>query len=246
MNAFVQQKTEQQHRKSVPLFYPPPAESFDTPWQITVYSATHERERWQRYNEIANRSYATRGLQAVGEERSVDIDQYPTYFAEATIDGAAPIGGVRLHLPNCCGEIPLLEELIGYIDIEILSSLLAPLQSEGITQGSSLWIDPARRYPGLAGDLARACCAIFVATEARWYVGCAHQYVLDAWHSVGWRAVPSLPTFPYPDSRYRSFIQLGSQDIWPNEFRLWAEKQVENTRLDGPGARLIVQPMRQK
>ncbi|MEZ4862673.1 MAG: hypothetical protein R3C14_15265 [Caldilineaceae bacterium] len=245
MNAPVQQKSEGRH-KSVPPFYPPPAEPFDTPWQITVYSATHERERWQRYNEIANRSYAVRGLKSVGEERHIDIDQYPTYFAEATVNGSAPIGGVRVHTPSPHGWLPLQEELTGYTDMESLQLLCQELMPEGICHGGGLWINPKRRLRGLAGDLARACFVMFAVTRARWYLGAGHQYVLDTWASLGWHPTAKFPTFPYPDERYESYVLLGNQDTWPKDLRIWTAEQTENVVLNGQSAQFVVQPMRLK
>lgn len=239
-----------QTRGRVAPFYPPPAGSTNMPWTITVYNAHYERARWQRYNQVANRSYAARNLQAVGEDQIIDIDRYPTYFAEATLKSAAgngkPVGGIRLHTCGLCGRLPLMEELEGYTDIEILQALADKLRPQGISHGAGFWIDPAYGRSGLAGDLALALYAMIAATQTRWYMGATHQYILDAWRSLRWHPVSTIPTFPYPDDRYQSCIILGDQHTWPDDVAKWASVQVRGAALDGPGARFTVRPMRSK
>jgi len=90
------QDDDKRPSRNVRPFYPPPSADLDTPWTINVYSASHDPQRWARYNRVANQSYADRDLKSVGEDRGIDIMQYPTYYAEATINGIDPLGGVRV------------------------------------------------------------------------------------------------------------------------------------------------------
>jgi hypothetical protein len=247
MTSFYRQRTSQSGGRAEP-FYPPPVEASATPWTITVYSAVHERARWERYCRVANRSYAARGLQAIGEAQVIDIDCYPTYFAEATLtsgaDGDEPIGGVRIHSPSPGGRLPLLDELEGYTDIHILQDLVDKLRPQGISHSGGLWIDPAYGRRGLAGDLARAYNAMIAAIQTRWYIGATHQYILDAWRPLGWHPIPTIPYFPYPDDRYQSCVLLGDRQTWPDDLVTWASAQAGDATLDGPGARVTVRPMR--
>jgi len=237
-------KIASKSQRNVKPFYPPPSTDLEVPWTLQVYSARYERERWERYNQIANQSYAERDLKSVGEDRGIDIDQYPTYFAEATIDGGPPIGGVRVHTIDKHGEVPLHEELTGYIDMNAFRVFTDGLRVEGIAHGGGLWIDSKCRMAGLSADLARACFAMFLATRTTWYLGAGHEYVQDAWASLGWDAAPEFQTFPYPDDRYNSYVLCGSKETWPIEFAHWAEEQARGITLEGPGARFIVESMR--
>lgn len=237
-------KTSSKSRRSVRPFYPPPSADLETPWTIKVYNAYHEHGRWERYNEIANQIYAQRNLKAVGEERRVDIEKYPTYFIEATIDGSAPFGGIRVHTANSEGEFPLHEELSGYINMKAFRSFTDDLQVDGLAHLSAFWIDPSCRMAGVAGDIARAGFALCLATSSKWNIGAAHQYIQNAWESLGWYSVPQFETFPYPDDRYESFVICGSKETWPTELTEWAEDQTQGVSLNGLSVRFTVEPMR--
>ncbi|MEM7530983.1 MAG: Rv1355c family protein [Chloroflexota bacterium] len=234
-----------QPHRSVKSFYPPPSADLDTPWMINVYSASYERGRWQRYNEAANESYAARGLQAVGEEQHIDIDRYPTYFAEASLDGDTnPIGGVRIHLPDPEGRVPLMDELAGYVDMTHLQHIVSEFLPSGVGHGGGLWIDPAYARLGLAGDLARACNVMIIASGAKSYIAATHQYSLNAWQSLGWTPSPKINPFAYPDERYQTHLLLGRLASWPTDLYAWATKQCDGIPLDESGMRFTVQPMR--
>ena len=44
------QKDLAKSRRNVKLFCPPPSANLDTSWTINIYSASHERDRWEQYN----------------------------------------------------------------------------------------------------------------------------------------------------------------------------------------------------
>jgi hypothetical protein len=145
-------------RGVVAPFFPPPAGGSAPDWRIDVYDATHEPERWQRYMDAANRSYAERGLQAVGEEHVIDVDRYATWFAEAVIVDArgqeVPVGGIRIHMPAADKQLLLFEELEEFVDIDVLRRLLQPLWTQGVCHGGGLWLDSSHSSVGIAADLA--------------------------------------------------------------------------------------------
>ncbi|MEM7538922.1 MAG: hypothetical protein AAF639_42590 [Chloroflexota bacterium] len=234
----------QQPRRNVRPFYPPPPADLDTPWTIHIYNAFYEQDRWERHNHVANQSYADRDLNAVGKERIVDVTQHPTYVAEATINGIDPVGGVRVHTPDAFGELPLHEELMGYIDMDAFRTYTDGLLHDGIAHASGLWVDVNRQLPGLGADLARACFVLFLATGCKWYIGAGHQYVQNAWASLGWYAEPDFGLFPYPDDRYDSYVLNGTKETWVPEFVEWAATQIGGASLDGAGVRFTVEPMR--
>jgi len=238
-------ETSSKPRHIVKTFYPPPPADLETPWTIKVYSAYHERDRWGWYNYAANQSYAARKLEAVGEEQIIDVDRYPTYFAEATIIGHdLPIGGVRIHLPDMSGRVPLLDELEGFTDTQQIHKMIEELQNEGVSHGGGLWIDPSHARSGLAGDLARASIPMFVASGTRWSVAMGHHRILDAWASIGWLPIQSLASFPFPDDRYRTNVLLCDHNAWTMNIAQWASTQVDDSTLDGSGPRFTVEPMR--
>ena len=153
---------------------------------------------------------------------------------DCPINGIDPIGGVRIHQPSSAGELPLHEELMDYINMKEFRVYSSRRLSEGITHGGKLWIDPNCRLAGLAADLARRCFVMFLATQAKWYLGAGNQYVQDAWASLRWYAAPKFQTFPYPDNRYDSYVLCGLKDIWPSNFKRWAAAQIDGEGLDGP------------
>jgi len=235
-------------RGVVAPFFPPPARGLAQDWRIDVYDATHERERWQRYMDAANRSYAARGLQAVGEEHVIDVDRYATWFAEAVMVDAGgqelSVGGIRIHMPAADKELLLFEELKGYADIDALRRLLQPLWEQGVCHGGGLWVDSTHGSIGIAADLARACLPIIAATGSQWCIAMTHQHILEAWASLGWLAVSDIPAFAYPDERYMSQVILGGTQSWPESAAVWAAQQHAGASLSGPGRRFAIECMR--
>lgn len=229
-------------------FFPPPAKGSATDWRIDVYDATHERERWQRYLDAASRSYVARGLQAIAEQQLIDIDRYQTWFAEAVpIDAAdheLPVGGIKIHMPASDRELLLFEELEGVVDIDALRRLLQPLWKDGVCHGGGLWVDSPHGSLGIASDLARACLPIIAAIGAKWCIAMTHPRIVDAWASLGWHAVSSVPAFAYPDERYMSRVILGGPHTWPEDAAAWASQQHAGADLCGPGSRFTINCMR--
>lgn len=243
----------QQHRiqeyakplRQVARFYPPPVAGTVRPWEVTVYSTTHEPDRWRAHRQAADRSYASRRLEVVRRDHDLASCYSPTFFIEAMLDGT-PVGGAHMHLPNQLGPLPILEELVGHVDSRQLAALIRSLTAEGIVHCAGLWIDSQLRNNGLAGDLSRAFIPMIVAAQARWYIATSHQYILDAWCSLGWQPVPAFPPFPYPDERYQTCVILGDVCRWPADLRAWAQQQAAGATLNGAGPRLTIQPMRVK
>ena len=224
-------------------FYPPPRVGTVTDWTVEVYSVSDESERWLCHRQAAHRNYVRRGLEIVGQDLDAAGHRSPTFFAEAILD-EAPIGGIRMHLPNLLGRLPIQDELQGHVDCEQLAAFITDLVPEGIVHCGGLWIDPEHRGSGLAGDLGRAFMPMIVAAKARWYIATSHQYILNAWRSLGWQPVPAFSTFSYPDERYQTCVILGDVRRWPANLLAWAQKQAAGSTLRGKGPRIMIHPMR--
>ena len=128
-------------RARVKPFYPPDPESLASDWVVTIHSATQEPERWLEHKHAADHSYQKRNIQAVGKDRGIDVERYPTYFAEARIASETAkdklIGGIRIHLPDQNGTLPLYEEIANYTDV---SSLIRSFGAhEQAAYGAGLW-----------------------------------------------------------------------------------------------------------
>jgi hypothetical protein len=227
----------------VASFYPPPTVEIVAEWILQAYSASDEPERWFAHRQAAHRNYVRRGLGIVGRDHGAASHRSPTFFSEAILDGV-PIGGVRMHLPNPLGRLPILDELEGHVDCEQLAEFIKDLASEGIVHCGGLWIDPQHRGSGLAGDLGRSFMPMIVAAKVRWYIATSHQYILEAWRSLGWQPVPAFSTFPYPDERYQTCVILGDVCRWPANLMAWAQKQAAGSTLNGKGPRITIHPMR--
>ena len=228
-------------------FYPPPPAGTANPYTIRVYAAAWEPARWQAFNEMARCSYASRGLENLSDDHPIDIDRYPTYFAQATVrDGAEErsVGGIRIHGADADGQLLLFEELEGYTDVDYLRRYVDELRPGDVCHGGGLWIDPEHSQSVLAADLARACVPIVTALKVGWCVAMTHTRILEAWDSLGWRAIGSMPSFPYPDERYLSSVILGGPESWPAPVAAWAADQARDVGLDGPGGCLTVRPLR--
>jgi len=229
--------------RDVATFYPPPVADKVTSWTIRTFSAADEPERWRKHTQSADESYASRGLQAIAHDQQAASHKSPTFFPEAMLDGVT-IGGVRMHLRNSAGRLPIQDELEGHVDTSRLEDFIQELASEGVVHCGGLWIDPAQKGTGLAGDLGRSYMPMIVAAKARYYIAMSHQYILNAWCSLGWQSVPEFPVFPYPDERYQTCVILGDVNRWPRDLAYWAHNQAGTASLGGPGNRFTIQPMR--
>lgn len=231
-------------------FYPPPARTLDEDeihYTIKAYSATHDKGKWARHSFYADKSYAGRRLKEVGEQQVIDVNQYPTYFAEATVvtfGSEIVIGGIRVHKTDCNGRLPVMDEIEGYVDASAFDSFINSLNTSDLSHGGGLWIDRAYGFSSLAGDLARAGVLLQIAIQCRWCLGAGHHYVLDAWGSLGLLPTLNVPSFPYPSKRFETYILLGGPETWPDELAKWAKTQIGDSTLDGAGPRFTVEPMR--
>ncbi|MEM7119486.1 MAG: hypothetical protein AAF614_44145 [Chloroflexota bacterium] len=226
-------------------FYPPPATNWVPHWEIGVYSAQHEPTRWADHKQAATQSYIKRGLQTVSHDQQASGEKAPTFFSEATCVGE-PVGGIRMHLPDSSGRLPIQDEIEAYVDSARLEQFIEALQPEGIVHCGGLWIDPNQKGTGVAGDLSRAYMPMILAAKACYYIATSHQYILQAWMSLRFQPVPLFSEFPYPDERYRTCVILGDVTQWPEDLTSWAQEQAKEAELEEKGKRFSVNPMRRQ
>lgn len=109
--------------RSIPQFYPPPESELLTPWEIEVFSASHEPERWHIHQESARQSLIKRRLEGVDRNHERIRQDCPTYVAEARLVNKL-IGGAKLSFPNPSCQLPALDWLVGYVDTKRLHDFI--------------------------------------------------------------------------------------------------------------------------
>ena len=237
-------------RRAIGRFYPAPPPSAPTPWRISLHRADHDDDRWRRHGLAASSSYAARGLNELDECTQLDVERFPTWFAEATerdagVSAGRPIGGLRISLPDAEGRLPIYDELAAHLDVAALERYVTGLGTPRVCQGGGLWIDAKYGQTALAGDVARVSAPILLLLEMTWCVSMTHTRVLDAWASLGWKAVSSLGVFAYPDPRYESSIVLGGPHSLPTRVHEWAARELRSWDGEDGRGEPFVRPMRE-
>lgn len=220
--------------QSLAPFYPPSDKCNQPIWEITVYHAANDPERWLRFNRRAKLCCTTARLGYVAKLQKAKSNLFDTYFAEATVVGTkgrkVVVGGINLHAVNSDGDVPLYAELADHLGEKILRSYVTRICSPSLCQTGGLWRDPRFINTGLTADLAYACVPMMLAVNATWSVAVAQAPSIDAWASLGWHKLKRFPYFSYPDSRHESAIILGSIASWPVEVKQWANNLTEHLR----------------
>lgn len=214
------------------------------PARITITHAQKDSQSWQQYLQGADKRYADFSLEGVTEDHAEAGLQSDTWCTLAWINGELA-GGMRMHV---AARLPILDELNGYINPRGLALLIQARQADGVVHCGGLWVSQQfSGYLHLASDLARSHLVLVRLAGARWSIGTSAEHTLEAWSSLGYRAEPSIPPFPYPDDRYQTRV------VWADMWRLhdvaesldaWADCEASRIDALGPGHNATITPFR--
>ncbi len=170
--------------------------------ELTLFTAEpeDEPELWQIYLDGAAQRYSAYDIGVLLEEILHAAAHSRTFFVLAKLRGQF-VGGMRAHAALPGGQLPLVDELEGFLPAEAVRAALAA-RSPAIHCGG-LWI---RRGTVNSGPIARVLIEQDVVLArrvgARFIVGTAAEHIIGRFEQMGNYVDPTLPAFPFPDDRY--------------------------------------------
>ncbi|HZI05493.1 MAG TPA: hypothetical protein VEZ71_15785 [Archangium sp.] len=169
--------------------------------KLRVFDVHAQATEARQYLAGQHQALAAHGVTVGAHESWLDAPPGVVSLVTAHDSVGELVGGVRIHLRNPWGRLPMEE----YLGDSSLNALLRERAKETPAQLTGLWLHSAHRGTGLSDFLFLAGVAACRALGAGFVCGCAPAQLLPIYRKYGGHYDASR-TYAYPDERYVTYV----------------------------------------
>lgn len=169
--------------------------------RIRLINNQTDSELVEEFNRRQQDCYAAFSVERAAKKVHAKREQSVHFIVAETMSGEI-VGGARFHVRSPKNPLPIEKALP--TDSRVHAAM-ALRQQHGVAEYSGLWASPAGRGTGLSAVLISTTVAASANLKVRCGLGFTHHHLVF-WTPLGFQVDEELGFFPYPDSRYQSYV----------------------------------------